>query len=83
MHRALQFIRPLLIAVQGDDASPGFRKSRATAAIAACDTAMITADMDYPEFDFYSENAEVCESLPRPQTPESKNKLNRGSDSQH
>lgn len=29
---------------------------------------------------FYTSNAEVCESLPRPQTPESKTNENRGSD---
>ncbi len=33
--------------------------------------------------DLFTHNAEVCESLPRPQASESKNKLNRGSDSQH
>ena len=56
MHRALQFIRPILIAIQGDATEDAWRRSRATVALSACDTAMITADMDYPTHDFYAGN---------------------------
>jgi hypothetical protein len=59
MHRALQFIRPLLVAVQGDVTEDAWRRSKATFALSACDTAMITADMDYPTHDFYAENIQT------------------------
>ena len=64
MHKALQFIRPILCAIGNDHKEAAWRQARSQAALVMCDKMMIEADMAYPNHDFYAENERGLATAP-------------------
>lgn len=57
LHHAIQLARPVLMAIMNDEERPQWLRERSEAALRRCDNAMIDADEEFPDFDFYSKDA--------------------------